>query len=110
MIYANMEQFRQKITDINNTSAQNINSTKQFLCQMTLAKPSEFQCAFSSEKIQKAYYELCDGSLAVCRKSAGGGNILCLTATPFSPINCRISFKIERVDPANRSIAIGACL
>lgn len=46
MIYASMEQFRQKISEINTSSAQNINNLKQFLNQMTLAKPEEFRYAF----------------------------------------------------------------
>lgn len=46
MIYAHMEQYRQKINEISVSSLQAITAMKKYLSQMTLAKPREFKRFF----------------------------------------------------------------
>lgn len=47
LIYANMEQYRQKIQELNNVAANSANQLLGYLNKMSLAKPADFQHLFS---------------------------------------------------------------
>lgn len=111
MIHAHMEQFRTKVNEINSSVTLSINNLKLYLSQMSLAQPEEFKLQFSSEKMLKGFQTLSDGSVAVTRTNQNGSNFMpCLSASPFSPVANKVSFRINHVAEGNKSIALGACV
>jgi len=96
LIYANMEQYRQKVNEIGTSTTNSITSLLAFLKKIDISKPPEFHHLFSRNKIQNNYLELSDGAHSVSRKQGSGSFPMCLGATPFSPISSSVSFVIEK--------------
>ena len=80
-----------------------------FVDKMDLSKPEEFRPEFNRNKLHKSYLQLSDGAVSVRRHMGNGSFPLCLAQSPFSPINTKVSFRIDKA-PNEKSVALGACI
>ena len=110
VMYACLAIFKEKLSEVQKNCQVQLEQLRDAWNQVSFAKPKDFLYQFSKDRRQISFLTLSDSQMSVMRTNGTGGYPMCLSATPFDPINRSVVFSIDKTDGNKKSICLGVCL
>jgi hypothetical protein len=110
IMYACIAIFKEKVAEVQKNCQAQLEQLRDAWNQVSFAKPKDFLYQFSKERRQVSFLALSDSQISVMRTNGNGGYPMCLSASPFDPINRSVAFSIDKTEGNKKSICLGVCL
>ena len=110
LLYVYRDNAQSKINEASNTITNTLKELEKSLNNISIAKPQPFIASFNPNS-KHASLRVSDAKNIVTRQEGSGGYPMCLTASPFNPLDHHVRFRIDKVPPNNKlAVCVGVCL